>query len=87
MRAAHDIRYCILWVEGSGPVARRGDTARTIREPAANRANTGELLKLYENGRIKPFITARYPLEHAAEAIKQLAERRALGKIVVTVAP
>jgi NADPH2:quinone reductase len=60
--------------------------AFTIREPAASRANTGELLKLYENGRIKPFITARYPFERAAEAIKQLAERRALGKIVVTIA-
>jgi NADPH2:quinone reductase len=60
--------------------------AFTTRDPAANRANTQELLKLYQSGRIKPFITARYPLERAGEAIAQLAERRALGKIVVTVA-
>jgi NADPH2:quinone reductase len=59
--------------------------AFTTRDPAANRTNTRELLKLYESGRIKPFVTARYPLERAGEAIKQLAERRALGKIVVTV--
>jgi len=61
--------------------------AFTTRNPAANRSNTQELLKLYQGGRIKPFITARYPLEHAAEAIALLAGRKALGKIVVTVAP
>jgi NADPH2:quinone reductase len=60
--------------------------AFTTREPAASRANTQELLTLYESGRIKPFITARYPLERAADAIKQLGERRALGKVVVTIA-
>lgn len=53
----------------------------------ANRRNVGELLKLYERGAIRPFISERFPLERAPEALSTLAERRALGKIVVNCVP
>ncbi|HEY3696655.1 NADPH:quinone oxidoreductase family protein [Phenylobacterium sp.] len=43
-----------------------------------------ELLQLYADGRIRPRISARYPLDDAAAAIAHLGERRALGKVVVT---
>ncbi len=55
------------------------------RDPAGHRANMAQLLELYRRGRIKPLITERYPLERAAEAIARLAERRALGKIIITI--
>ncbi|KWE68479.1 NADPH:quinone oxidoreductase [Burkholderia ubonensis] len=49
----------------------------------ANRRNVGELMGLYERGLIRPFISARFPLERAPDALAVLAERRALGKVVV----
>lgn len=55
------------------------------RDPTHNRANIDTLLDLYRRGRIKPFISERLPLERAGEAIARLAQRRALGKIVVMV--
>lgn len=55
------------------------------REPAANRENVEELLKLYLCGKIKPFISERFPLEQAGEALATLAGRRAMGKVVVNV--
>ena len=44
-----------------------------------------ELMSLYEAGKIRPHVSARYPLEQAGDAISHLASRSALGKVVVTV--
>lgn len=54
------------------------------REPRAQADNVRELFEMYAAGRIRPHICARYPLEQAGRAIADLAERRALGKVVVT---
>jgi len=35
-------------------------------------------------GKIRPAISERFPLAKAAEAIRHLADRKALGKVVVT---
>ncbi|CAN7766938.1 NADPH:quinone oxidoreductase family protein [Variovorax sp. LjRoot175] len=43
-----------------------------------------ELLGWLQQGRIRPAITARYPLERAAEALRVVADRRATGKIMLT---
>ena len=53
--------------------------------PEEHAANVAELFELYEAGRIRPFVSNRYPLEEASAAITELAERRARGKVVVTV--
>lgn len=55
------------------------------RSPEAFQARTRELLGFYEKGQIKPLVSARFPLEKAADAIRHLAERKAVGKVVVTV--
>jgi NADPH:quinone reductase len=57
--------------------------AFTQRDPARNRQLLAELFDLWEQGKIRPRISARYPLERAAEALTDLLERRALGKIVL----
>jgi NADPH2:quinone reductase len=57
----------------------------TEREPVENARNNRELIELYTSGRIKPHVSLRVPLTDAGRAIKELAERRALGKIVVMV--
>jgi len=59
--------------------------AFAARDPRANEQNLMELLTLWMKGRIKPEISARFPLEQGGEAIRQLAERKAVGKVVVTV--
>jgi NADPH2:quinone reductase len=53
------------------------------REPERHLANVTELMRLYQEGRIRPRISARYPLAEGGRAIKDLAERKALGKVVV----
>ena len=44
-----------------------------------------ELFGLYEKGLIKPRISKHFPLREAGAAIQWLAERHALGKVVVTI--
>jgi len=42
-----------------------------------------ELAELYRTGRCLPHISARYPLAQAGRALDDLAERRAMGKVLV----
>jgi NADPH:quinone reductase len=56
----------------------------TRRDAKANAANIAELMQLYAKGAITPLVSERYPLARAGEAIAQLAARKAMGKIVVT---
>lgn len=59
--------------------------AWSARAPDEAAANFREILELYEQGRIAPLIGAQYPLAEYAEALRCLMERRAIGKVVVTV--
>ncbi|NOJ44682.1 NADPH:quinone oxidoreductase family protein [Bradyrhizobium archetypum] len=44
-----------------------------------------ELLEWYQAGKLRPCISARFPLAEAGDAIAQLATRKAMGKIVVNI--
>lgn len=55
------------------------------RDPSRNAALLGDLLNWASTGRLSPYISATYPLDQGAAAIAALAERRALGKVVVIV--
>ena len=46
-----------------------------------------ELAEFYAQGRLRPMISHRLPLEQGVEALRLLTERRAFGKVVVEVAP
>jgi len=59
--------------------------AAVMRDPAGHAANVADLMKFWSEGRIKPRVSRTFPLEKAADAIKALGDRSALGKIVVTV--
>jgi NADPH2:quinone reductase len=54
------------------------------RDPAGHQRNVRELFELYAKGKIKPYVSERYPLARAGEAITHLASRKAMGKVVVT---
>jgi len=60
--------------------------AFVARDPARNAANIAELFALYAEGKIRPRVSQHFPLAQAPLAIKELADRRATGKIVVNVA-
>jgi len=59
--------------------------AFVARNPERNQAHIRELFEFYRDGKIKPHISNHYPLEKSGEAIAELIDRRAQGKVVVTV--
>ena len=54
------------------------------REPERNQANIDTLMQWWRDGKLHPHVSETYPLEQAGAAIRQLADRQAKGKIVVT---
>lgn len=59
--------------------------AAVARDPKGHQENVRELMEMYADGKIKPYVSERFPLERAAEAIVHLASRKAMGKVVVTI--
>lgn len=58
--------------------------AFAARDPKANAAHVEQLFRWWNEGKIAPMISATYPLERAGEAIEALRDRKAIGKLVVT---
>ncbi len=58
--------------------------AWSARARDENRANFRDILAFHAAGRIKPVVGRVHALEDYAEALNDLAQRRAIGKIVVT---
>jgi NADPH2:quinone reductase len=58
-----------------------GDFAR--REPRAFGESVAQLAAWYRAGRLRPHVSATYPLEQAAEALKLMAARKVKGKVVL----
>lgn len=52
--------------------------------PQENAQNVKELFDMYSDGKIKPHVSKTFSLEESSQAIKELAERRAVGKVVIT---
>ena len=59
--------------------------AFTMRDPQKNAEYVKEIFDLYAAGKIRPRITATFPLEKAADALKLIMDRKVLGKVVLTV--
>ena len=58
-----------------------GDFLR--REPDAFAASVQQLGAWYREGKLRPHISGRYPLAQAGEAIKLMAARKVVGKLLV----
>ena len=54
-----------------------------IIDPQANREDFVQLFDWYGQGKVTPAIGHRFPLAEAAEAMRVVFERRALGKVVI----
>ena len=57
----------------------------TKREPQAFAESARQLARWYRDGRLKPHVSASYPLAQAAEAMNLLASRKAKGKVVIRI--
>lgn len=53
------------------------------RESGHYRENIQELLSWFSAGKIKPYISATYPLEQAAKALNDVMNRKVKGKVVL----
>ncbi len=60
--------------------------ASAIADPASNAALFERLFQWYREGKVTPHIGHRFDLRHAADAVRTLRERDALGKVVIEVA-
>jgi NADPH:quinone reductase len=54
-------------------------------DPDRYRAMLDELAAMWADGRLTPHVSKTYPLAEAAQAIRDVAERRAVGRVVVAV--
>jgi NADPH2:quinone reductase len=54
-----------------------------FRDPKHNHENLRELLGWFEAGKLKSRISARYPLERAADALNDILQRKVIGKAVL----
>ncbi len=56
----------------------------TQREPARHAENAARLMQWFEDGKLRPHIGGAYPLTQVRDALADVMERRAHGKIVLT---
>ena len=54
-------------------------------EPELTARDERELIELLASGRVVPHISAVYDLDHAAEALSEVAGRRSTGKVLLRV--
>ncbi len=57
----------------------------TQRDPAAHAANVARLMAWAAEGKLRPHVGATYPLADISQALGDVMERRAHGKIIVTI--
>jgi NADPH2:quinone reductase len=60
-----------------------GEFAR--REPERFAASVRQLGQWYREGKLKPHISATFPLEQTADALRLMAARQVKGKVVITI--
>lgn len=59
--------------------------AFAARYPQDNEQNFQEIMQFFESGNINPLVGREYPLEEYAQALNCLAQRQAIGKVVVNI--
>ena len=57
----------------------------TTREPEENAQNYQEIFTMLNQGKLNPPINKVFPLAQAAQALRHLGDRKALGKVVVEI--
>lgn len=60
---------------------RAGEAAR--QNPAMRKRELAELLALAGRGHVRPYVSARFPLEGCTDALRLLQDRRAIGRVAL----
>jgi len=65
----------------------RGMEIRTFATdyPEAVDRDNDELNQMFADGTVRPYLGARFPLERAAEALRYVADRKAIGKVIIDI--
>lgn len=58
--------------------------ASVMQDPKGHAENVAELFQMYADGKIRPRISASYPLAQAGDALTLMQDRKVMGKVVVT---
>jgi len=58
----------------------------TERDPRHNAENLQELLTWFSEGKLKPYVSATYSIEQAAQALNDVINRKVMGKVVLVTA-
>jgi len=66
----------------------RGMEIRTFvsDHPSESKRDLAELAQMFAAGTVRPYIGARFPLTETPAALRHVAERKALGKVIIDVA-
>ena len=57
--------------------------AFTARDPQRNSAHLAELADWFTQGKLRPLVSTRYPLEQAGAALRSMLERKVTGKVIL----
>ena len=57
--------------------------ALVAKEPETHQAIQRDLMELVTSGRLQPYVSKRYTLDEAPQALRDLQERRATGKLII----
>ncbi|MGQ0529222.1 MAG: NADPH:quinone oxidoreductase family protein [Panacagrimonas sp.] len=55
------------------------------REPDKQAANVRQLYQWFEDGKLSPLVSKQYPLAQGAQALRDMADRKVTGKVVLVV--
>jgi NADPH2:quinone reductase len=58
--------------------------ASTQRDPKRANDSLHEIMKMIADGKLHPNVSAKFPLADAGKSIRMLMDRKAMGKVVVT---
>ena len=58
--------------------------AMTAREPQRSAEISNQLIDWVASGDLQPHVSGHYPLDQAADALRAMIDRRAVGKLVIT---
>jgi NADPH:quinone reductase len=76
-------RTNLVLIKGASVLGvRAGEAAR--KNPALGEKRMAELLRWAESGKVRPHVSHRLPLEDCAQAMRLLIERRAIGRVALT---
>ena len=84
MRFAWPWFFEIVERNAEGALVSSSDRRRIIGRPVVYDENLVALMQMIEAHTLKPVIDKILPLDEAAEGLRLIAERKVIGKVVVT---